>query len=409
VRIAIVGSGVAGLVCAHRLHPRHDVHLFEAETRLGGHVHTVEAAPGLAVDTGFIVYNERTYPGFTRLLAELGVETQPSEMSFGVRCDRSGVEWASRGLASVFADPRSVARPSFLRMLRDLARFQRAARALLATPAEKLTLGELLAGGGYGPDLARLCVVPMGAAIWSAAPERLLDFPAVSFARFFANHGLLSLRAGLRWRVVRGGSARYVERLVAPFRERIRTGAPVRVVRRSAGGVELTAAGRTERFDRVVLAVHSDQALALLDAPSAAERRILGAIRYQLNEAVLHTDPAVMPRRRRAWASWNVRVPREPRANVQVTYHMNRLQGLAARDEWFVTLNDDAAIDPRRVRARIAYAHPSFDADALAAQRRHAEIDGGGGVHFAGAYWGWGFHEDGLASALSVCARLGAA
>jgi hypothetical protein len=208
---------------------------------------------------------------------------------------------------------------------------------------------------------------------------------------------------------VRGGSARYVERLVAPFRDRIRTGAPVRAVRRRAGGVELTAAGRTERFDRVVLAVHSDQALALLDAPSAAERRILGAIRYQPNEAVLHTDPAVMPRRRRAWASWNVRVPREPREQVQVTYHMNRLQGLAARDDWFVTLNDDAAIDPSRVRARTAYAHPIFDAAALAAQRRHGEIDGAGGVHYAGAYWGWGFHEDGLRSALAVCERLGAA
>jgi predicted NAD/FAD-binding protein len=200
-----------------------------------------------------------------------------------------------------------------------------------------------------------------------------------------------------------------VEKLVAPFRARIRAGAPVRGLRRTPGGVELAAAGRTERFDRVVLAVHSDQALALLGAPSAAERRVLSAIRYQPNEALLHTDPVVMPRRRRAWASWNVRVPRVPREGVQVTYHMNRLQGLAAKDDWFVTLGDDGAIDPRRVHARIAYAHPIFDAAALAAQRRHAEIDGGGGVHFAGAYWGWGFHEDGLQSALAVCARLGAA
>jgi predicted NAD/FAD-binding protein len=408
VKIAIVGSGVSGLVCAHRLHPRHEVHVFEADARIGGHVHTVDVAPGLAVDTGFIVYNERTYPGFTRLLGELGVETQPSEMSFGVRCDRTGVEWASRSLGAVFADARNL-RPSFLRMLRDLARFQRDARALLAMPEEKLTLGELLAGRGYRPELARLCVVPMGAAIWSAAPERLLDFPAVSFARFFENHGLLSLRSGLVWRVVRGGSARYVEKLVAPLRARIRTGTPVRAVRRTGGGVELTSGGRTERFDRVVLAVHGDQALALLEAPSAAEQRVLSAIRYQPNEAVLHTDPAVMPRRRRAWASWNVRVPREPREHVQVTYHMNRLQRLDAREELFVSLNDDGAIDARRVLARVPYAHPIFDADALAAQRRHGEIDGAGGVHFAGAYWGWGFHEDGLRSALAVCARLGAA
>ena len=408
MKIAIVGTGVAGLVCAHRLHPRHDVTVFEAEPRIGGHVHTIELAPGLAVDTGFIVYNERTYPGFTKLLAELGVETQPSDMSFGVRCERSGLEWASRSLASVFADPTNLVRPSFLRMLRDLARFQRDARALLATPEEKLSLGEFLAGRGYAGELTDHCIVPMGAAIWSAAPERFLDFPAVSFARFFENHGLLSLRSEVRWRVVRGGSARYVAKLAAPFRERIHTGTRVTAVQRGAGGVTLVAAGRARRFDRVILAVHSDQALALLDPPSAAERRVLPAIRYQANEAVLHTDPGVMPRRRRAWASWNYRIPREPLAHVQVTYHMNRLQGLATPEPYFVTLNDDGAIDPQRVLRRIAYHHPVFDAGAVAAQRRHAEIDGAGGVHFAGAYWGYGFHEDGLVSANAVCERLDA-
>jgi predicted NAD/FAD-binding protein len=408
MRIAIVGSGVSGLVCAHRLHPQHDVTLFEADARIGGHVNTVPVGPGVNVDTGFIVYNERTYPGFVRLLAELGVETQASDMSFGVRCDRTGVEWASRGLASVFADPKNALRPGFWRMLRDLPRFQRDARALLATPEEKLTLGEFLRGRGWAQELTDLCVVPMGAAIWSAAPERLLDFPAVSFARFFENHGLLSFSGAPTWRVIRGGSARYVERLVAPLEGRIRTSTPVRAVRRVPGGVELLANGAPEHFDRVVLALHSDQALALLDAPSALEQRVLSAIRYQPNEAVLHTDARVMPRQRRAWASWNYRVPSEERAGVQVTYHMNRLQGIEAPFDFFVTLGDAGEIEPSRVIARFSYAHPVFDAAAIAAQRRHAEIDGAGGVHFAGAYWGFGFHEDGVQSALAVCERIDA-
>jgi predicted NAD/FAD-binding protein len=408
MKIAIVGSGVSGLVCAHRLHPQHDVTLFEADARIGGHVNTVPVGPGVSVDTGFIVYNECTYPGFTRLLTELGVETQASEMSFGVRCEKSGIEWASRGVGSVFADARNALRPRFWRMLRDLPRFQRDARALLATPEEKLTLGEFLAGRGYAQELTDLCVVPMGAAIWSAAPERFLDFPAVSFARFFENHGLLSLAGAPTWRVIRGGSARYVEKLVAPFRSHIRSATPVRALRRVPGGVELLADGAPERFDRAILAVHSDQALALLDAPSALERHVLAAIRYQPNEAVLHTDPHVMPRHRRAWASWNYRVPREARAQVQVTYHMNRLQGIAAPFDFFVTLGDEGEIEPSRVIARFAYDHPVFDAAAIAAQRRHAEIDGAGGVHFAGAYWGFGFHEDGVQSALAVCERIGA-
>ena len=406
MRVAIVGSGVAGLVCAHRLHARHDVHVFEAAPRIGGHVNTVSVAPSLAVDTGFIVYNEHTYPGFTALLAELGVATQASDMSFGVRCDRSGVEWASHGLASVFADPRNLARPSFLCMLRDLRRFHREAHALLAVPEEKLTLGEFLAGRGYGRELAEHVVVPMGAAIWSAAPGQFLEFPAVSFARFFENHGLLKLRGAPPWRVIRGGSARYIEKLVAPFRERVHLATPVRTVRRVPGGVELDARGEATRFDRVILAVHSDQALRLLAEPQPAERRVLAAIRYQPNEAVLHTDPRVMPRRRRAWASWNYRVPARLQDAAQVTYHMNRLQGLTAPQDFFVTLNDAGEIDPQHVLARIDYAHPVFDAEAMAAQRRHAEIDGVGGVHYAGAYWGWGFHEDGLQSALRVCRQL---
>ena len=407
MKIAIVGAGVSGLVCAHRLHAHHEIHVFEADRRIGGHVNTIAVGPGIEVDTGFIVYNEHTYPGFTRLLGELGVESQPSDMSFGVRCERNGIEWASHGVAGIFADPRNLLRPAFLRMLRDLPRFHRDARALLAAPEEKLSLRDFLAGRGYARELVDLCVVPMGAAIWSATPDAILDFPALSFARFFENHGLLALRGAPRWRTIRGGSARYVERLVAPFRARLRTGVPVRAVRRVPKGVELSAGERWERFDRVILAVHSDQALALLDPAGSAEQQVLSAIRYQPNEALLHTDARVMPRQRRAWASWNYRVPERPSDAVQVTYHMNRLQALDLPRDFFVTLNDPGEIDPQRVIARIPYQHPVFDAAAIAAQRRHAEIDGAGGVHFAGAYWGWGFHEDGLQSALGVCARLG--
>jgi predicted NAD/FAD-binding protein len=412
VRIAIVGSGVSGLVCAHRLHRAHEVTLYEAEARIGGHVNTVDVQideRAHDVDTGFIVYNERTYPGLTRLFAELGVETQPTDMGFGVACERTGIEWASRSLGALLADPRNAFRPPFLAMLRDVRRFFREARALLDGGDVKIALGDWLSGARYSPAFVDLFLVPMGAAIWSASPNEILRFPAVSFVRFFANHGLLGRRGPVRWRVVSGGARRYVEALAAPFRDRIRTRCPVRAVARGRDGVALHAAGRTERYDRVILACHSDQALALVVDASDTERRVLGAIRYKANEAVLHTDPAVMPRRRRAWASWNYRVPADPREHVFVTYHMNRLQGLHASRELFVTLNGADRIDGSQVLARFSYQHPVLDAAAIAAQSLHGTIDGAGGVHFAGAYWGHGFHEDGLHSADRVCARIGAA
>jgi predicted NAD/FAD-binding protein len=411
-RVAVVGTGVSGLVCAHLLRRVHEISVFEAASRIGGHVHTIDTSIGgarCAVDTGFIVYNERTYPGLTRLFAELGVATQPSDMSFGVACERRGIEWASRSLGALFADPRNAARPAFLRMLRDLRRFFREAPALLDRDDPKLALGDWLAGAGYSRDFTELFLLPMGAAIWSAVPDEFLRFPAQSFVRFFANHGLLGIGTAPPWRVVAGGSRRYVDALVAPFRDRIRTATPVRGVRRFTGGVEVATDTGCERFDRVVLACHADQALALLDGPSELERRVLGAIRYQANDALLHTDASVLPRRRRAWASWNYRVPRAPGRPVFVTYHMNRLQGLGVPVDLLVSLNAGDAVDPARVLARIAYRHPVFDADAMAAQRLHQEIDGRGGVHFAGAYWGFGFHEDGLASAVRVAERLGSA
>jgi predicted NAD/FAD-binding protein len=409
MRIAIVGSGVSGLVAAHRLHPRHDVRVYEAAPRIGGHVHTVDVeieGERHAVDTGFIVYNERTYPRFTRLLAEIGAPTQPSEMSFGLSCERSGLEWSSRGLRGVFAQPRNLLRTSFHRMLRDVLRFNRESRALLATAEEKASLGDYLCGAGYSSEFVEHYVLPMGAAIWSADPARFLRFPAASFVRFFENHGLLEASPRLPWRVVCGGSARYVERLASPFRERIRTGCPVRSIRRQRHRVLVAAADGVREFDHVILAVHSDQALALLADPSPLERQILSSIAYQENEVTLHTDTSLLPRSRRAWASWNYRVPRDPGGRVLVTYDMNRLQGLVSRRRLLVTLNGGERIAPERVVSRTVAHHPVFDAEALAAQKLHGEISGRRRTHYCGAWWGYGFHEDGVASALAACERL---
>ncbi len=411
MRLAVVGSGVSGLVAAWRLHGEHEVTVFEADARVGGHSHTVDVeldGERHAVDTGFIVYNEATYPNFKRLLESLDVETQASDMSFSVRCDRSGIEWASPSLNTVFAWRRNALRSDFRRMLRDVVRFHDEARGLLNLEEEKATLGEWLCGGGYSQEFVDLYAVPMGAAIWSADPSTFLDFPAVSFARFFSNHGLLQRPTPIQWRTVRGGSRSYVQALTAGFRDRIRTNTPVRSVRRNAVGVEIeTAAGERHAFDRVILATHSDQALALLDDPSDVERHLLRAIRYQPNAVTLHTDASVMPSRRRAWASWNYRVPRERTGSADVTYDMNRLQGIRSSRPLLVSLNAEEHIDPARVLGRWSYDHPVFDRDAMEAQKLHSRIDGLNRTHYCGAWWGYGFHEDGVRSALSVAERLG--
>ncbi len=412
MKIGIVGSGVSGLTAAHLLHREHEVVVFEADARIGGHVNTVdvETARGrLGIDTGFIVFNDRTYPHFVRLLRALGVEWQASPMGFSVRCERTGLEYGGDSLAALFAQPRNLVRPSFHRMLRDVLRFHRDARRFLAAPRGEPTLGEFVSGHRYSRELAEHYLVPMCAAVWSADPRCVLDFPARTLLRFFERHGLLSVGDRPQWRVVRGGSARYVEALVRPFRDRIRTACPVeRVVRDERGAAVVARGGETLRFDRVILACHSDQALALLEAPSDAEREILGAIPYQENEAILHTDDGVLPRRRRAWSSWNYHLPDKERGRATLTYCMNLLQGLDLPETWCVTLNRSDAIDPARIVRRIVYHHPVFTAAGIAAQARHAEIDGVRGTHFCGAYWGHGFHEDGVRSALAVCAKLGA-
>jgi predicted NAD/FAD-binding protein len=410
LKIAVVGSGISGLVAGYLLQREHDVTILEADDRLGGHTNTVEVELGDArhrVDTGFIVYNEHTYPNFCKLLDELGVTTQPSDMSFSVTCERSGLEYATHSMAGLFARRRSLLDPGFLRMLAEILRFNREAAEIVDGGGDA-SLAEFLAERKFSRRLVDHYIVPMGAAIWSAAPDRFLRFPAVAFARFFANHGLLDHRAPIPWRVIRGGSRSYVDALTARFAGRIHTRCPVLAVRRSSDGVELLLPdGVRMRFDHVVMACHSDQALALLHDRNRLETEVLGGIAYQANEVVLHTDAAMMPRRRAAWASWNYRVVGDERDGAVLTYDMNRLQSIESSEPLLVSLNCSDRIDPSKVLRRFQYHHPVYDAATLRAQRRRHEVDGTERTHFCGAYWGNGFHEDGVVSGLEVAARFG--
>jgi predicted NAD/FAD-binding protein len=403
VRIAIVGSGIAGNVAAHRLHRAHAITVFEAASHVGGHTHTHDVEQDgrvYPVDTGFIVYNDRTYPRFIALLEELGVASQPSCMSFSVRCATSGLEYNGATLDTLFAQRRNLLRPSFYAMIRDILRFNREAPSLLAEPEGELPLGELLARRAYSRAFIDQYLVPMGAAIWSTDPRSMLAFPARFLVRFLHNHGLLTVNDRPVWRVIKGGSARYVERLTAPFRDRIRTDTPVEWIRRLPGGVIVKARGHeASRYDAVFLACHSDQALALLAHPSGPEREVLGAIRYQQNAAVLHTDTRLLPRRRRAWAAWNYHRHPGDSNRVTLTYNMNVLQGLDAPTPFLVTLNGGEAIDPARILRRMTYQHPLFTPSAVRAQARQRELNGALDTYFCGAWWGYGFHEDGVVSA----------
>ena len=410
MKIAIVGTGVSGLVAAHRLAPEHEIVVYEASDRIGGHTHTVpvEAEDGTHwVDTGFIVFNDRNYPHFEALLAELGVASQPSRMSFSVsdgrgRFEYSGTPWG------LFARPAHLLSPTFLGMLREWRRFNREAQALIGMNGTAPSLGHWLEQQGFSRHFVERLILPQAAAVWSADPAQMWSFPASFMAEFFDNHGMYSLRDRPQWRTVSGGSRSYVEAITAPWRDRVRLRAPVRRIERLPGRVRVEAEGcETENFDEIVIATHSDQALAMLGDPSEAEREVLSAIPYQPNEAVLHTDTSLMPRRRPAWSSWNFHLAEEPAAGTTVTYWMNHLQRLRTRQQYFVTLNRGEEIDPEKVIRRISYDHPVYTKEGLAAQARHAEISGPAHrTHYCGAYWGWGFHEDGVVSALRVCDSL---
>lgn len=406
MKIAIVGAGVSGLLAARLLADDHDIHVFEANDYAGGHTNTVEFkafGQRYAVDTGFMVFNDRTYPHFVQMLRLLGVTARESDMSYSVRCDQSGLEYQGSSLNGLFAQRCNLVRPSFYRMLLDILRFNRRSLELLKGEDYDLELGEYLSQGGYGRGFIENYLIPMGSAIWSAPPDLFRQFPARFIVRFFNNHGLLTVRDHPQWKTVQGGAVRYVEALTRRFADRIRLNCPVVSVRRHPDRVAVTWKDRgPEDFDAVVLAAHADQSLAMLSDATRAEREILSAIHYQRNDTVLHVDPSLLPRCRRAWASWNSYVPADRDWPVVLTYNLNRLQGHSSPDPICVTLNAREAIDSQKILRRLVYHHPVYSRAALAAQKRFHEINGKNRTYFCGAYWGYGFHEDGVRSALVV-------
>ena len=412
MNIAIIGSGISGLTSAYLLNRSHEITLFEASDWIGGHTHTVDVTVegrSYAVDTGFIVFNDWTYPNFIRLLEQLGVGFKPTEMSFSVTDPDSGLEYNGNNLNSLFAQRRNLLSPGFWGMLRDIQRFNK--EALRDLQEERIdsttTLDDYLKAGGYGERFILHYIVPMGAAIWSMSMADMLGFPLQLFVRFFKNHGLLSINNRPQWQVIEGGSSAYIEPLTASFRERIRLNCAVTRVERDEEGVVIHSAAGIERFDKVVFACHSDQALKLLAAPSDAEQSILGALPYAENEVVLHTDTRLLPQRKLAWASWNYRLGGPGHTRAAVTYDMNILQGIQSDTTFCVSLNQSAGISPFKVLAKYTYAHPQYSLAAVAAQGRWEELNGTEHTWYCGAYWANGFHEDGVVSALRVAHAFG--
>jgi predicted NAD/FAD-binding protein len=410
MRIAVIGAGVSGLVAAYRLQAQHEVVLFEADPRLGGHAHTVDVEEDgrtVAMDTGFLVFNPRTYPKFIALLEELGVAWADSDMSLSVRSDARDFEYNCRDLGALYVQRKNLLSPRFHRMVWDVLRFHREAPRLLESDDET-PLDAWLAREGYSRAFAEDHLGPLVRAVWSASPEVAAEFPARFLVRFFANHNFLQVNDQPRWRTIPGGSRRYVEAIAARLRSEVRTAARVTRVERSTGGVLVTLQGHAaERFDHVVLACHSDQALDMLASPTEVERRLLGAIPYQPNEAVLHTDERLMPRARRAWASWNAHLDAGAAEGAAITYWLNLLQPLATRTNYFVTLNRSESIRPERVIKVMRYAHPVFSTASVAAQAERDSLIDLAGISYCGAYLRNGFHEDGVVSALRVVERLG--
>ena len=406
MKIAIIGSGVSGNTLAWHLSKQHEVTVFEADGHIGGHTHTHEIdafGKRYNIDTGFIVYNDWTYPNFIEMLNTLGVETQSSDMSFSVHDEASGLEYNGTSLNSLFAQRRNLFRPSFIGMIRDILRFNQEAPALLDEHQADMPFGEYLKLNGYGEKFIAHYVIPMGSAIWSASPDQMFEFPAKFFIRFFHNHGMLSVSNRPEWRVIKGGSKAYVEKLTQAFKDNIRLNTPIESVQRKNEGVIVKPKNQAaELFDWVFFACHSDQALAILEDASNDEIEILGGIPYQNNQIVLHTDMSLMPKKKLAWAAWNYHITKQPLNLAAVTYNMNILQSLESPEPFLVTLNHTSQIDPNKIIKTLNYTHPVFTPKGIAAQLRHAEISGVNRTGYAGAYWRNGFHEDGVASALAA-------
>ncbi|WP_447884854.1 NAD(P)/FAD-dependent oxidoreductase [Serratia fonticola] len=415
MKIAIIGSGIAGLTCAWRLAGHHQVTLFEAEPTVGGHTATVDVTTPqgtYAIDTGFIVYNDRTYPRFMGLLSELGISGQKTQMSFSVHNPQSGLEYNGHTLTSLFAQRRNLVNPAFWGLLREIVRFNRLAKEALAGDVnENATLETFLEQHGFSAFFARHYILPMGAAIWSSSLQEMRRFPLPLFLRFFEHHGLLDVTHRPQWYVVRGGSREYVRAILTQLGDRLtlHLNAPVQQVIRHNGGVEIQLAQSNHTFDQVIFACHSSQALAMLAHPTPAESEVLGDIGWQHNEVVLHSDPHWLPVRERAWASWNYRLSEQDQASACVTYNMNILQGLPEGSPLFcVTLNPETPVDERYVWKRFVYEHPMFNPKSWRAQSRRGEINGYQRSWFCGAYWYNGFHEDGVRSALDVVKGIAA-
>lgn len=415
-RVAVIGSGISGLAAAYYLSRKHEVYLFERESRLGGHTHTVtvDSSRGpLAVDTGFIVHNDRTYPHLIKLLAELGIARVHSDMSFAVSCAKTGYEYSSRGLRGFFAQTKNVISPRPYRLYSEILRFNRQAPGIFSRPdADRLKLGDFLDENSYTPEFREFYLVPMAAAVWSCAPNAVNEFPAAMLVRFFQNHNFLTTTQQHQWKTITGGCSTYIAPITAPLKERIFTSTVIRSIRRENGGVTIRFAdGRPEmNFDHVIFAINGDRVLPLIENPTDTERDVLSHFATSANDVVLHTDEALLPRREAARASWNYLLHLDSRnghSPVTMTYHMNRLQSLPVEENYCVTLNANNQIRKDRILRSFVYHHPIFTLDSMWAQKRWAEISGVNRIHFAGAYWQYGFHEDGVNSALRVAHALG--
>jgi predicted NAD/FAD-binding protein len=410
MKIAIIGSGIAGNVAAYNLNREHDITVFEQNSHIGGHTHTHtinDDESYLNIDTGFIVLNDRTYPNFIKLLKELDVDIQETEMSFSVKCEPTGLEYNGNNLDTLFAQRSNIIRPRFYRMISDILRFNREASSYAEDSDSAKSLGEFLEHGEYSEIFINKYIIPMGAAIWSSSPDDMFDFPARFFFRFFSNHGLLSVNNRPQWYVIKGGSNSYVKKLVKGFNDKIRTQCPVDKIVRYDDHVEIHSKQYgIERYDYVFIASHSDQALNMLQSPSDDETATLSAIRYQKNEAVLHTDDSLLPKRKKAWASWNYHIPESGQSNVALTYNMNILQGLKSDNTYCVTLNYTDKINSNKILKTIEYHHPIFTPESIMAQDNHRLINGTGRTYYCGAYWRNGFHEDGVVSALNALSHF---
>lgn len=413
MRIAVIGSGVSGILAARLLSTIHDTHLFEANEHAGGHARTVDVVVGgqtHAVDVGFMVYNQRTYPNFCRLLKLLEIDSQRSDMSFSVRCAGTGLEYQGSSLNGLFAQRINCLRPGFLKMLWDIVRFNRRGTAAVVNDplGNGRTVGDFLRECGVGRHFTQHYLLPMASAIWSSKPNDIHNFPAQFLLGFFANHGLMQIRDRPEWRTIVGGSRNYVAALLKPLEDRVRFGCPVLAVNRSENDVTLSLSdGSQARFHEVVLACHADQALALLANPTGTEQQILESFPYQENDAVLHTDVKILPKRKCAWASWNYHIPANQHSSASVTYHLSRLQNHASTTPILLTLNATSEIDKSKIIQTFDFTHPAYSTASISAQRRHREISGQRRTHFCGAYWGYGFHEDAVNSTLAVAKHFG--